>query len=470
MKHRSYDRVPTLAAVRFLSVLLLTAAHLVGCGASDISGADAGSSDASRGDAGLQSDVCRGAANGALCGSGGVCIAEACVTSRCGDGATDSRTGEECDDGNDVFADGCESNCRFTCHQSDECDDGDPCNGAEECGSARLCVRGEPFANGAPCSTTSHPGGVCRAGQCAEAGCGNSVVDGTDECDDGNTDEGDGCDNDCTFSCHDDLECSDGDACTGVETCTLASHTCSTGTAVTCDPPDACTNAACDRDTGECVFTLIDEDGDGYASVTLGTCGDDCIDTRDDVHPGATEQCDGIDHDCDGDPDPLGLPIFYMDCDGDGFASASAESTDYCDPTGSGNPPPPSASCPGGWTAAPPNSPNNIDCDDTDPDAYPGQTMWFTSAAMGGGYDYNCINGMEMRYTTSNISSDDTCTINRIMRGCIGAAGWTSSMPAACGGTATYSRCQYYAGLCSGGTCTPPSCGRVNGSRTQECR
>ncbi len=41
-----------------------------------------------------------------------------------------------------------------------------------------------------------------------------------------------------------------------------------------------------------------DSDGDGHRSVTCG--GDDCEDTRKDIHPGAIDVCDGDDNDCDG--------------------------------------------------------------------------------------------------------------------------------------------------------------------------
>lgn len=40
---------------------------------------------------------------------------------------------------------------------------------------------------------------------------------------------------------------------------------------------------------------FVDADGDGYTA-----CQGDCDDTRADVHPGAPEPADGIDHDCDG--------------------------------------------------------------------------------------------------------------------------------------------------------------------------
>jgi cysteine-rich repeat protein len=45
--------------------------------------------------------------------------------------------------------------------------------------------------------------------------CGNGIVESPEECDDGrNGDEGDGCRDDCSFSCHDDAACADDQACT----------------------------------------------------------------------------------------------------------------------------------------------------------------------------------------------------------------------------------------------------------------
>ncbi|MDP2306551.1 MAG: putative metal-binding motif-containing protein [Pseudomonadota bacterium] len=48
----------------------------------------------------------------------------------------------------------------------------------------------------------------------------------------------------------------------------------------------------------------VDNDGDGYAALASG--GDDCDDDHPRVHPGATEMCDPIDQDCDGEPIPAG--------------------------------------------------------------------------------------------------------------------------------------------------------------------
>jgi predicted outer membrane repeat protein len=67
-----------------------------------------------------------------------------------------------------------------------------------------------------------------------------------------------------------------------------------------------------------------DQDGDGYDAEV------DCDDQDDRVHPGAAEQCDGIDNDCDGAIDDaddslelLTATSFWRDGDGDGFGDAA---------------------------------------------------------------------------------------------------------------------------------------------------
>jgi len=62
-----------------------------------------------------------------------------------------------------------------------------------------------------------------------------------------------------------------------------------------------------------------DGDGDGYLAP------DDCDDTDADVHPGATEVCDGADNDCDGTidgPEADGQTVWYWDEDGDDWGLA----------------------------------------------------------------------------------------------------------------------------------------------------
>jgi hypothetical protein len=92
-------------------------------------------------------------------------------------------------------------------------------------------------------------------------------------------------------------------------------------------------------DTGD-----LDMDGDGF-TPNQG----DCNDNDNTIYPGATELCDGIDNNCDGNIDE-GLEKFawYVDLDADGFGDAKTDSVMAC--------------------SAPKNHvDNNLDIDDTDP-------------------------------------------------------------------------------------------------------
>ena len=55
---------------------------------------------------------------------------------------------------------------------------------------------------GCPCEDDADCGNglICSAGMCKETVCGDLVVEGDEECEDGNANDGDGCDNDCTFT------------------------------------------------------------------------------------------------------------------------------------------------------------------------------------------------------------------------------------------------------------------------------
>ncbi len=98
-------------------------------------------------------------------------------------------------------------------------------------------------------------------------------------------------------------------------------------------------------------FPPIDADGDGFPETT------DCDDTNPDIHPYATESCDDIDQDCDGesrDPDSQDATAWFLDSDSDGFGS-TADSMTSCDPID-------------GYAD------NADDCDDTNPDIHPHAT------------------------------------------------------------------------------------------------
>ena len=62
---------------------------------------------------------------------------------------------------------------------------------------------------------------------------------------------------------------------------------------------DACkSNVRCDPASSVCLFDILDKDHDGYPPPVCG--GADCDDSDKDFHPGADENCDGKDQDCDG--------------------------------------------------------------------------------------------------------------------------------------------------------------------------
>ncbi len=93
-----------------------------------------------------------------------------------------------------------------------------------------------------------------------------------------------------------------------------------------------------------------DEDGDGYYSIDY--YGDDCDDRDADVHPGASETCNGVDDNCDGRVDEGVSNTYYLDADGDGYGTASSSVT--------------ACSLPSGYATG------AGDCDDGNPDAHPG--------------------------------------------------------------------------------------------------
>jgi uncharacterized protein (TIGR03382 family) len=73
---------------------------------------------------------------------------------------------------------------------------------------------------------------------------------------------------------------------------------------------------------GACLTT--DGDADGYPSAAYG--GTDCDDAEELVNPGASETCNDIDDDCDGETDEgaVDAQTWYLDIDGDGYGNPNA--------------------------------------------------------------------------------------------------------------------------------------------------
>jgi cysteine-rich repeat protein len=179
--------------------------------------------------------------NGMACGASGsgfVCKDGACAaaTAVCGNGVVES--GEDCDFGAQNGPNsGCEAViCKFSCTSAASCADGNACNGAETCdavtatngGTGKKCNAGTPEADGTVCDATK----VCVNKVCQNSTCGDGVVDtrtencdppgsmsggktcdshchlidcgdgrreDTEQCDDSNTTNLDGCDSACKF-------------------------------------------------------------------------------------------------------------------------------------------------------------------------------------------------------------------------------------------------------------------------------
>jgi cysteine-rich repeat protein len=137
------------------------------------------------------------------------------VTAVCGNGTKE--VGEACDDGNTTPGDGCEPNCTLTpvvCgngikETGEQCDDGNTANGD---GCSAACLTEDPNAEcgngiketGEQCDDGNLiPGDGCQPNctlpTTGNAVCGNGTLETGEQCDDGNLIPGDGCDPDCTL-------------------------------------------------------------------------------------------------------------------------------------------------------------------------------------------------------------------------------------------------------------------------------
>ena len=135
---------------------------------------------------------------------------------------------------------------------------------------------------------------------------------------------------------------------------------------------DNCSGTIDDSPTDGDLF-YADEDSDGYGNPSLSVVAceapgghtaisDDCDDANSNIHPNAPEDCSQVDRDCNGDPTAAAVDQreWFEDADGDGFGNGSVDQS--------------SCEQPPGFVETP------TDCDDADPQAFPGAP----------GYDADC--------------------------------------------------------------------------------
>ncbi len=145
--------------------------------------------------------------------------------------------------------------------------------------------------------------------------CGDKVVEGTEACDDGNTNGGDGCENDCSFTCNNaspvsgDAKCDDGDPCNGAEKCS-DNHACDPGTTAAngtqCGMGKVCNAGVCVDDTCGDGFVSASEEcddgnivsGDGCDSCSFGCVSNDPARDCSNIDPCVGTTCDDATHTC----------------------------------------------------------------------------------------------------------------------------------------------------------------------------
>ena len=325
----------------------------------DTGDGDSGDGDSGDGDSGTTGDgdgdgYCGdGIVNGTEdCDDGGesaTCDID-CTVPECNDGIVNGSAGEECEDGNTMDGDGCDSMCQSegmsmpVCGNGiievgEQCDDGNMVNTddclvgcvAASCGDGFIQMGVEICDDGNQVNTDGCPDGP--GGSCVQAACGDGFVQvGVEGCDDGNTMSNDGCDQTCQV----EGSCGDGTLDVGEE-CDLgsgnddnASGDCPNTCRTTCMCP-SCGDGVTDFAAGEQCDDGGNMPGDGCSPSCMvevsPACGDGNLDIAN------AEECDdGNTNDGDGCSANCQYEIVGQSC-GDG----NVDSLEKCDDSNTNN-------------------------------------------------------------------------------------------------------------------------------------
>ncbi len=270
-------------------------------------------------------------------------------------------------------------------------------------------------------------GGATDCGSCDCNDCDSAIHPGAMEiCGDGIDEDGDGSDANCdpADTDHDGFtggqDCGEGDPRVHID----APENCTTGTS------ESCGSMVC---TG-----IVDTDTDGFASVDPS--GTDCDDMEAGVNPWATEACNGIDDDCDGNADEVLDPTNATGCVTD-------------------------RSCPGGGRCLVTFATNLHHCGACRNECNPGSTLVANQCTAGTcGCSTNTAGGMAACAVGSTCCAVDSMGMAVTYPGCFDTMTATQN----CGGCGNV--CDpTVADQCVGGRCVCGSTGDVCGAGTTCC-
>jgi len=171
--------------------------------------------------------------------------------------------------------------------------------------------------------------------------------------------------------------------------CDDSNSTVNPGSDEVCDNIDNNCNTEIDENSVDATTWYADSDSDGYgdSDTSILACSqpegyvnnsDDCDDSNSTVNPGAVEDCNDSDDNCNGEIDEGLVMMWYYDLDNDGFG----------DPNNS-------------WFGCPQPEDSvmdNTDCDDSNSSVYPG------AEEIGDGFDNNCNGEIDEGTTYGTIS------------------------------------------------------------------
>lgn len=236
--------------------------------------------------------------DGAACNDNNACtVSDACAAGTC------KGVGKDCNDNNVCTTDKCNpatQGCFYEAVADGDLCAGPTCPSTSSWQPASKCQSGKCAA--APASIGCDDKNACTIDSCnAELGCQHALAPScTDNnlCTDDKCDQAKGC-----LSSPNAAGCSDGNACTQSDTCTLG--VCQ-GQTATCNDGNPCTVDSCDQLKG-CVFTATT----GACDADSKSCtADSCVAGKCQVGQSSVENCcNGLDDDCDGATDECGIPL-----------------------------------------------------------------------------------------------------------------------------------------------------------------